>query len=251
MKISNNLKQGSTEWLRFRGTGLGASDFPIIMGDSPWKSRFELWLNKTGLAQSPSANEFQMRAMLRGTMLEPKIRELYEFQLEAKFPPINIQSEAYPFLRASLDGYNAELSRVFEAKAPGKVDMQIAMSGDYPDKYKAQVQGQLMISQADSLDYVSYSGDGDIIIVNVKSDVPYQEKLLQELIAFWNLVQTKVPPEVSAKDLSKLKEQLESAQLAVQNIQLALSLAPVIMNQDLERVTETKKLIKKGAKNGK
>lgn len=43
-----NLLQNTQEWEKFRLQKIGASDAPIIMGVSPWKTPFQLWLEKTG-----------------------------------------------------------------------------------------------------------------------------------------------------------------------------------------------------------
>lgn len=43
-----NLLQNTQEWEKFRLQKIGASDAPIIMGVSPWKTPFQLWLEKQG-----------------------------------------------------------------------------------------------------------------------------------------------------------------------------------------------------------
>lgn len=40
----------------FRRTGIGGSDAAVVLGISPWKSRLELWLEKTGF-QAPKAGD--------------------------------------------------------------------------------------------------------------------------------------------------------------------------------------------------
>ena len=40
------LVQQSEEWLEFRRSRIGASDAPIIMGVSPWKTHYKLWVEK-------------------------------------------------------------------------------------------------------------------------------------------------------------------------------------------------------------
>ena len=36
------------EWLKYRRTGLGGSDAAVVCGLSPYKSKIELWADKTG-----------------------------------------------------------------------------------------------------------------------------------------------------------------------------------------------------------
>ena len=49
MKIFVKTKDLSREvWLRYRTQGIGGSDVSIIAGINPYKSIYQLWLEKTG-----------------------------------------------------------------------------------------------------------------------------------------------------------------------------------------------------------
>ena len=37
------------QWLAERVTGVGGSDAAVVLGMSPWKSRYELWAEKSGM----------------------------------------------------------------------------------------------------------------------------------------------------------------------------------------------------------
>jgi putative phage-type endonuclease len=41
--------ESRAEWLRWRRSGIGASDLPAILGISPWASPFSVWADKLGL----------------------------------------------------------------------------------------------------------------------------------------------------------------------------------------------------------
>jgi len=45
------LRQNTPEWLEVRKTKLGASDAPAILGISPYKTAYQLFLEKMGLVQ--------------------------------------------------------------------------------------------------------------------------------------------------------------------------------------------------------
>ena len=47
MKVVD-LNQRSEEWLQWRSKGVTASDIPIILGLSPYKTRWQLWAEKVG-----------------------------------------------------------------------------------------------------------------------------------------------------------------------------------------------------------
>ena len=48
-----------TEFLTRRRSGIGGSDVGVIMGVNPWRTPYELWLDKTGKAEQPEENKYQ------------------------------------------------------------------------------------------------------------------------------------------------------------------------------------------------
>lgn len=224
MKIVS-VKQNSKEWREWRGTGLGASDAPAVMGESPWTSPFELWLQKTGIMERPPANEFQVAAMKRGQELEPIAREKFEKEIGKPFPTLSAVHDEHEFLRASFDGYNAELNALVEIKCPGKEDLAKAAKGIVPDKYKAQVQQQLLISGAKVCYYYTWDGKSDKgTIIEVKPDPEYQKRLLDTMIDFWARVQNQILPDVTAKDVEKLVKQQQKALETLNAVSKVLSM---------------------------
>jgi putative phage-type endonuclease len=210
MRIANNLPQNSKEWLAWRQSGLGASDAPIIMGVSPFTTRFELWLEKTGIGERPDFHPMAIKAMTRGTLLEPEARKYYENMVKASFEPMNVIHDKYDFIRASLDGYNKEHNRIVEIKCPGKEDLKEAAKGRIPKKYMPQVQLQLLVSGAVACDYFTYDGEKGTSI-EVLPDLAYQQSLESEMIAFWKLVETKTPPSITFKNVVKSFQALSNA----------------------------------------
>lgn len=224
MKIVT-VKQNSKEWREWRGKGLGASDAPAVMGDSPWTTPFQLWLEKTGLMDRPPANEFQVAAMKRGNELEPIARKMFEERMGKLYPSISAHDTKYEFLRASFDGFNVEENTILEIKCPGKVDHDKAILGKVPTKYKAQVQQQLYISGATKLYYFSWDGKSEIgALVEVLPDLGYYSRLETAMVDFWARVVNRVPPEVTTKEVNTLimgmQKDLERANKAAAVLQL-------------------------------
>lgn len=206
------VKQNTKKWKEWRNKGLGASDAPIVMGVSPWTSPFELWGYKTGLIERPEPNVYQAIAMKRGHNLEPEARYRFEVCVGSCYPPTNFEHSKYPFLRASLDGYNVERNENLEIKCPGKIDHAKAMKGVIPSKYLPQIQMQMLVSGAALTNYYSWDGSltGDsAAIIRIKEDKVYQEHLLKKMLHFWELIQLKIPPETNIKDTKNLVSQLE------------------------------------------
>lgn len=204
MKRSNKYKQNSRDWYTWRGRGLGASDAPAIMNVSPWTSRFELWGHKTGVLEREEPNVYQLQAMERGKRLEPIARGLYAEVVGSIEADVNCEHEEFDYIRASLDGYIAEIDAIVEIKAPNKEDHAKALNGEVPTKYYPQLQHQLLASGAKCCHYVSFDGEKLAPAVVVFPDKEYMSTLQKELVYFWSLVQNKEAPEVTEKDMQKV-----------------------------------------------
>jgi putative phage-type endonuclease len=138
------LTQGSQAWLDYRRTMRNASETAAVLGVSPWCTPYQLWLLKTGRAQT-KANA----AMQRGTNLEPSARLAYETETSNIMQPLVLQDGLYS---ASLDGMTLEGDLIVEIKCPYKGQASTLWNdvvvGHVPDHYAAQVQHQLMVSGA-------------------------------------------------------------------------------------------------------
>jgi len=212
MKKPLSNKQQGEEWHAWRAKGIGASEAPAVLGECDFTTRLQLWERKTGRTKPEKTNW----AMQRGIDAERRIRALYELRTGIDADPVLGYHDEYPFMRASFDGLNEGASRVIEFKYPSQEKHEIAKCGGVPKTYHAQLQHQLFVSGAETVDYVSYDGKS-IIIVSVKPDYKFMERLLKECTEFWALVQTDTPPELSTKDYKviKSKKLLDLAELYI------------------------------------
>lgn len=218
------IKQGGRDWHDWRGKGLGASDSPAVMGESPWTSRFQLWGEKCGLLTKPPFSPWQQAAVDRGVKLEPEARDWYQNFTGKICQPLAGEHDTHTFVRASFDGITDDLKHFIEIKCPGKEAHEQALKGQVPSYYWPQIQHQYLVSGAATMDYVSYR-DGEGVIVPVQPDLAYQSKLLAELRKFWDCIQTLTPPELSRTEfrqlLDKAKKDLEQANNAVAMLERA------------------------------
>ncbi len=172
MKIIN-LEQNSDAWLQWRHSGIGSSDAPAILELSPWSSRYDLWEEKvyqyhkakgtlTGkqmeiITEKMRAKEMQNdSSKRRGKKLEPVAREMYEAYMGYKVPDTCGVHDKYEFMKVSLDGWNEDLQRFVEIKAPNQQAHGVALEGMVPDYYMPQLLHQFVVSGGTSCDYISY-----------------------------------------------------------------------------------------------
>lgn len=200
------MEQGTNEWLQWRREGIGASDAPIIMGVSPWKTPYQLWEIKTGRVEEEVGNW----ATQRGNELEPKARAHLELRIGLDFTPILCQHSKYPFMRASLDGWNEEHKIILEIKCPGFEDHNLAANKTIPSKYYPQLQHQLFVTGASKVFYYSYFEDKEKQasghLIEVLPDIKYQAQLFERILKFWRCVKDGVEPELTERDFKIVRD---------------------------------------------
>ncbi len=102
-KILTSTEDISTEeWLEYRRLGIGGSDASVVCGINRYKSPVELWMEKTGQWPNQEAGE----AAYWGHQLESLVRDEFTSRTGIEITLVKqiLQSEAYPFMLANLDG---------------------------------------------------------------------------------------------------------------------------------------------------
>jgi len=192
----SNLIQNTEPWYLARKSRIGASDVPIILGLSRFKTAFELWEQKLGLSEDKTS-EF---ATSRGRNLEGIAREHYELHTGIKMIPTVFFHKDFNYFMASLDGWSEEKKLVLEVKNPGKEDHETARDGKVPLHYMAQIQFQMFVADTDKAHYWSFDGQ-DGHLVHVQADEKYiLETILPAAHAFKHMIDTKNPPALTEKD---------------------------------------------------
>lgn len=192
------MEQNTPEWLEMRKSCIGASDAPIIMGDSPWKTALVLWEEKLGLREPPQMNA----AMQRGHDLEPVARQVYNDLTGNCAEPEVVFHPEHKWMMASLDGISLDRTVVLEIKCPGEADHETAKSGLIPEKYFAQLQHQLATIGLNQLHYFSYR-DGDYCLIEVERDEKFIKKMITKEKAFYKCMQDFEPPALSERDFEE------------------------------------------------
>jgi len=138
------VAHGSPAWHEHRRAGIGGSDAPIILGESPWTTRDQLRALKRGRA-TPRPETRRSEALMG-------IGQLLEAAILARYAPDALPGDAIgqiadleqPYLRAHIDGIVPSDGAIVEVKTSGRP----WQGGAMPDHYLAQVQHYMTVTGA-------------------------------------------------------------------------------------------------------
>jgi len=183
--IQIELRQGTLAWKQWRHRGIGASEASIIMGESRFKSAAQLLQEKRGPVPDFPPNA----AMALGTRLEPEARRRYIAQIGRKVKPVCLQSSQHHWMRASLDGLCARNELAVEIKCGRSAYAYAARYRSVSRDYYGQVQHIMAVTNLPEMHFFCYWPRCEEVLISVKRDKPYIDRLLTKGAEFWNAVQ--------------------------------------------------------------
>jgi putative phage-type endonuclease len=204
-----NLESGSEDWHLWRQKGVGGSDVPAIMGNSPWTTALELWKIKTGRAERPDLSD--NFAVQRGIRLEPLARNAYEEKTGVYMQPDHYVYDGEPRFKASLDGITMDGSGLLEIKCPGKAVHEGCARGEVPAHYYDQMQWYLFVTGAKWCDFATFyrnpdDNDYQLNVYQVTPDKTRIEQLVAAASLFLDNIDSDIPPGMSDDDVIDLTE---------------------------------------------
>lgn len=180
MKIIN-FKQRTPEWYEWRRAGIGASDIPVLTGNSPYTSRRQLFLQKRGEGKDTVISDHVLK--ISNKVEEDGINYFKEKE-NIIYEPICVEHDQQSLLRASLDGWN-ETEGILECKY---------ISFDYFNDLKEnnkirldhqdQMQFQMLITGHTFARYYVQNTKGDNLVLSLKEDKNHQDKLKKLALEF-------------------------------------------------------------------
>ena len=204
-----NLVQGSEAWHAHRRGLRNASETPAVLGISPWTTPYQLWLLKTGRAETEVNS-----AMRHGTALEPLARHAYEVETGHVMQPLVLQDGPYS---ASLDGMTLAGDLIVEIKCPvrGQASAlwKAVAGGEVPAHYLSQIHHQLMVSGAIEAHLWVFDGERGLLRV-VRPDNTAEARIRSAWDTFVRHLEDDTPPPLTDAD-SKLRDDSDWHQAAV------------------------------------
>lgn len=175
-----------------RRSGIGGSDTAAVLGISPWKTPYDLWCEKIGIA-APLVPSEQMHW---GSLLEPVITAEYARRSGNIVEPVALlRHPTHTYMLGHLDG-RIDHRRILEVKtARTGLGWGEPGTAEIPLQYLCQVHHYLTVSGAALCDVAVLIGGSDFRVYTVERDDAIARDLVAQEHRFWQAVINHEPPE--------------------------------------------------------
>lgn len=253
---STTLAPARMGWLEERRSGIGGSESAAVLGVCRWKSPLALWSEKVGLVEPDDLSDNE--AVEWGLRLESVVAEAFRDRtgrrIEMNEPFKITRHPDHDWMLATLDAVQWAPGR----KGPG--NLQIKTAGAFMDRewrdepplsYSVQTQHEMAVAGLEWGSIAVLIGGQKLRWFDYERNDRFIKSLIARESAFWDLVQTKTPPEA---DGSEATARALSALYPAEREAASVALPPAAMqwHEQLERTrAEIKKLeaVEREAKN--
>jgi len=183
MQVYHDIIQGSPEWFACRAGIPTASKFSTVMAKGEGKTRSEYMRKLAGeIITGEPTEQFSNVHTDRGNAMEDEARETYAFINEAEITRVGfIRNGSKGASPDSLVGTNGGLE--IKTALP-HIQIDRLERDRLPPEHKAQVQGNLWISEREWWDFVSYWPKLPVLQVRVYRDEEYIKTMSDEIDRF-------------------------------------------------------------------
>lgn len=209
MVAMNTAPTSRETWLAERRKRLGATDVSAILGLNPYKTAYEVWLDKRNMLEPWNGNA----ATSLGLMLEPAILD----EAERRWGKIERQMVVHDLnspIAATLDGWLVESAQVVEVKTAG-LTHEFAQLGHWgeeltdeiPEWYLVQMQTQLFCTEAEMGRMLALIGGRGLVEYHVYFDAEVATEIRHSCTDWWerHIVKGKEPPKDVLPSIEVLK----------------------------------------------
>ena len=189
-----------SEWLRYRGQGIGGSDAAIVLGLSPYRTARDLYLEKTGTPVEKDNADWV--AMEYGKRLEGLVAEIFAHKTGLRvYQELKmLRHPLYPFMLANVD-YFVEMPdqslAILECKTTGNYGKDRWDDETVPIHYEIQCRHYMSVTNL-NMAFIAclYGNNGnDFMFRAIKRDLDYESDIIEQEQYFWEqCVQARVEP---------------------------------------------------------
>lgn len=199
-------------WLAARTHGIGGSDIAAIMGESDWKSAYDIWLTKTGQFASNGEEHPQSEAARWGNVLEDAIAYEWAHRNNKQIIkiPVSLKYDKAPYMLANIDGFvlsddRETITGILEIKTTSAYNNDAWEVGPLPYYYICQATWYTMITGLPCFDIVCLVGGQKLYDYHIPKDQELCERMYKEADHFWNVnVKQLIEPKLTAVDAEKV-----------------------------------------------
>ena len=213
-----NTQANRDQFLAGRKKGIGGSDVAAILGFSPYKSPYQLWLDKTGRSER---KESQNESAHFGNLLEDVVAKEFSRRAGVKVQRVTQQLflEEHPWALGNIDRavINPDIAgnvrfkdgalttdRLLECKTASEYMSKLfgeEGSDQVPDYYLTQCLWYLLITGCKVIDLAVLIGGNKFRMYRIERDDDLIESIFKQVKAFWfNHVIADVPPDPTCFD---------------------------------------------------
>ena len=187
------------EWLKLRRDGIGGSDALAVLGLDPWKTRMEVYLDKTG---DDRAEREQTDGMAWGNYVEGPIAEWFTCKTGIKVRRCGLMQHAdRPWQRVSVDRLTAD-GGLLECKNTNyhrRREWEDDEGEIVADGAEAQGQHALAVTGLPHVWFAAQVGGQPPVIRRIDRDEAFIADLTAAEEEFWQLVEARTPPALEGR----------------------------------------------------
>lgn len=186
-------------WLEVRKNSIGGSEAAAILGMNPWKSPYQLWLEKTG---SVEAEDISDRDVVHfGTMLEPIVAQEFCRREGKRVKQCGLyMSKQHSFLTASFDRLLVGEQAGLECKTTSAYKAKEWEEGKIPPQYYVQCMHYMLVSGLPKWYIACLAGGNKFFTWEIERDEDDIAMLRDAELNFWDKVLNRIPPDVDGSD---------------------------------------------------
>jgi putative phage-type endonuclease len=209
--------------LEIRKTGIGGSDAAAVCGLSRYKTKVDVWLEKTGQAPDKDENEF----MYFGNVLEPIVGAEFEKRTGKKIiiPNETYRSSEHPFMLANVDYLIDGENAILECKTASAYSLSEwgeSWTDDYPQEYVIQCAHYAAVMGVDKVYLAVLIGGNTFRIYLYKRNKGLEEKLIRFEKDFWetNVLKDSPPEPQKIEDVYNIKGNLKEGEFMIADLDI-------------------------------
>ena len=193
------MEQDPARWLQVRRDSIGGSEAAAILGMNPWKSAYQLWLEKTGSAEPEDISD--KGVVHFGTKLEPLVAEEFCRREGKKVKKCGLfRSKQHPFMTASFDRLLVGEEAGLECKTTSAYKGKDWDEGKIPPQYYVQCMHYMMVSGLPRWYIACLVGGNHFVTWIIDRNDDEIAALQAAECDFWRQVQYREPPKIDGSE---------------------------------------------------